>query len=110
MAHPDDPFFRVYTAAERAEAASSADPLCYYAERFAAKEAVFKALGLDGDHARLNEIETLRGTFGRPEVHLYGAIQEHALRAGITTVHISLSGDAPFVIACAVAECTPPIR
>ena len=107
MAHPDDPFFRVYTAAERAEAAASADPLYYYAERFAAKEAVFKALGLDGDHARLNEIETLHGACGRPEVHLYGAIREHALHAGVTAVHISLSGDAPFVIACAVSERTP---
>ena len=41
----NDPFFQVYTPAERAEAEAAAEPLLYYAERFAAKEAVFKAHG-----------------------------------------------------------------
>lgn len=104
MDTPNDPFFRVYTAAEREEAASSPDPLCYYAGRFAAKEAVFKALSLSGDRVRLSDIETLRGDHGQLVVTLYGDLQAHAAAQSITAVHLSLSNDPPYVIAYAVCE------
>lgn len=104
MNTPDDPFFRVYTAAERAEAAASPDPLCYYAGRFAAKEAVFKALSLSGDRVRLSDIETLRGAYGQPVVTLHGTLKAHAEAQNITAVHLSLSNDPPYVVAYAVCE------
>lgn len=100
----DDPFFRVYTAAEREEAAASPDPLCYYAGRFAAKEAVFKALSLSGDRVRLSDIETLRGAYGQPVVTLHGDLKTHAAAQSITAIHLSLSNDPPYVIAYAVCE------
>lgn len=104
MTHPDDPFFRVYTAAEREEAAASDEPLLYYAGRFAAKEAVFKALRMAGDHVRLDEIETLHGRYGEPCVILHGRLKAYAESEGIRRIHLSLSNDTPFVIAYAVSE------
>lgn len=104
MNTPDDPFFRVYTAAERTEALAAPDPLCYYAGRFAAKEAVFKALSLSGDRVRLSDIETLRGAYGQPTVTLHGELKRHAAAQSITAIHLSLSNDPPYVIAYAVCE------
>lgn len=102
---PEDPFFeRTYTPAERAAARASADPLRYYAERFAAKEAVFKALGISGEGVRLNQIETLNDKTGAPQVRLYGALEERGRRLGIVSIHISLSHEPPFVAAFAVCE------
>lgn len=100
----DDPFFRVYTPAERAEAKMVESKILYYAGRFAAKEAVFKSLGMDGDRARLNEIETLRGEFGQPLVTLHGALADLAREKGISSVHLSLSNEPPYVIAYAISE------
>lgn len=99
-----DPFFRVYTPAERAEAERAEDTALYYAGRFAAKEAVFKSLGMDGDRARLNEIETLHGEYGQPLVTLHGALADFARSKGIATVHLSLSNEPPYVIAYAISE------
>lgn len=100
----DDPFFRVYTPAERSEAAQAENRVLYYAGRFAAKEAVFKSLGMDGDRVRLNEIETLRGEFGQPLVTLHGSLADFARNQGISSVHLSLSNEPPYVIAYAISE------
>ena len=53
-----DPFVRkIYTPAEIELIESRPLPLYSYATRFAGKEAVFKALNLNGNAIRLNEIE-----------------------------------------------------
>ncbi len=100
----NDPFFQVYTPAERAEAEAAAAPLLYYAERFAAKEAVFKALRMDSAHVRLNEIETLHGKYGEPYVALHGWLKQYAEENGVGRIHISISNDTPIVVAYAVCE------
>lgn len=104
MCHPNDPFFKVYTPKEREEAALSPSPLRYYAQRFAAKEAVFKSLRMDGDHVRLSDIETLRGPYGEPVASLSGDLAQYAQTHGIRRIHLSLSNDDPWVIAYAVSE------
>ena len=102
---PDDPFLRrSYTEAERAEAAAREDPVRWYCTRFAGKEAVFKALRMDPAGARLNEIEILSDGFGAPHVTLHGGMRAFALRAGITSVHLSLSWETDYAVAFAVAE------
>lgn len=101
----NDPFFqKIYTDAERRLAETSTDPLRFYAERFAAKEAVFKALGLHGNEIRLNEIETLNSAWGAPKVTLYGALERWRLSMGISDIHISLSNDPPYSVAYVICE------
>lgn len=102
---PLDPFItKVYTRAEQAQALATPDPRRYYAERFAAKEALFKALRISGEEVRLNEIETLNDETGAPFIRLYGALERKARKLGITAVHVSLSNDSPYSMAFVVCE------
>lgn len=102
---PEDPFLRkTFTEGEREAAAQAPVPLRWYAERFAAKEAVFKALQISGEGVRLNEIETLNDENGIPRVTLYGALRERAEQLGICRIHISLSNEDPISVAYAVCE------
>ncbi len=105
----DDPFIRrAYTEAERAEAASRSDPCRWYCTRFSGKEAVFKALRMDPDRARLNEIEILSDSFGAPHVRLLGSMTAFAAAAGVTAIHLSLSWETDYAVAFAVAERKDP--
>jgi holo-[acyl-carrier protein] synthase len=90
---------RTFTAREREEARRRPDPILYLASRFAGKEAVFKALGLAGDHVRLDEIEILNDAIGRPTVTLHGELKRHA---GEATVDLSLSSETEYCLAFAV--------
>ena len=100
-----DPFItKVYTKAEQAEALASQDPRRYYAERFAAKEALFKALRISGEGVRLNEIETLSDEHGAPFIRLCGALEQRARELGIAAIHVSLSNDPPYSTAFVVCE------
>lgn len=101
----DDAFIkRVYTLKEQQQAQQRPDPLAYYAARFSAKEAVFKCLGLDGNRAKLNEIEILGTDVGAPVVTLYGDVLESARTKGIKNVTISLSYEDEYVLAFALAQ------
>ena len=101
----DDPFFvKTFTDSERSAALRRRDPIRYFAKRFAAKEAVFKALNGRPDAFRFNEIETLNDERGQPYVVLYGETRKFQELAGIGHIHISLSDDGGFVIAYAVCE------
>lgn len=101
-----DPFVRkIYTAAEIELINSRPIPLYSYATRFAGKEAVFKALNLNGNAIRLNEIEILENENGQPQVTLYANAEKYAKEKGITSVMISLSYDTDYAIAYAAANC-----
>lgn len=89
---------RVFTAAERDYAAARARPARHLAARFAAKEAVVKALGLSGGFG-LREIEVDAGE--PPTVRLSGGAADagHGLN-----VRVSLTHSRDFAAAIAVAE------
>jgi holo-[acyl-carrier protein] synthase len=89
---------RVFSEAERAYAAGRRRPGRHLAGRFAAKEAVVKALGL-GDGFGLRDIEVLAGE--PPRVRLSGRA---AKAAGGTSVEISLTHSRDFAAAVAIAE------
>jgi holo-[acyl-carrier protein] synthase len=89
---------RVFTAAEREYAAARARPGRHLAARFAAKEAVVKALGLSGGFG-LREIEVLAGE--PPSVRLAGRA---AAAAGDRRVEISLTHSRDNAAAVAIAE------
>jgi len=101
----DDPFFRkAYTEKEYDEGMRRADPITYFTERFAAKEAVFKALNISSAEFRFDDIETLNNDSGKPYVVLYGHTKKRFDELGIKNLHISLSSDGGYVAAFAVSE------
>jgi holo-[acyl-carrier protein] synthase len=89
---------RVFTPAEREYAAARARPGRHLAARFAAKEAVVKALGLTGGFG-LREIEVVAGE--PPTVKLSGAAAEAA--AG-SEVGVSLTHSRDFAAAVAIVD------
>lgn len=78
-------------------------PLPSLAARFAAKEALAKALGAPKGLAWHDAVVATDET-GRPSLALSGTVAEAAARAGVVNVHVSLSHDAGSAIAMVVAE------
>ena len=95
---------KTYTVNESEQANSRPDPVMYYSTRFAGKEAVFKAIGIDSDGVRLTDIEILNADNGQPKVKLSGRIHDLAVERGIVNIQISLSYDTDYAIAFAVAQ------
>ncbi|RGA04766.1 holo-ACP synthase [Microbispora triticiradicis] len=73
------------------------------AARFAAKEAVAKALGGPPGLGHL-DAEVVRGAHGRPEVRLTGRAAEVARGLGVRRWHVSLSHDGGMAVAYVIAE------
>lgn len=71
------------------------------AARFAAKEAVVKALGTGIGTVRWKDIEILKDAKGKPIVNLYGKAKEKFYEKGFKCIEISLSHTKDY--ACAVA-------
>jgi holo-[acyl-carrier protein] synthase len=75
------------------------------AGRFAAKEAVMKALGTGWrGGVEFRNIEVLNEPGGRPYVVLHGGAAEKAAALGITHWHISITHSEGVAVASAVAE------
>jgi holo-[acyl-carrier protein] synthase len=97
----DDAFFRrTFTEAERTEALQRRDPLAHFAGRFAAKEAIFKALRANSNAAHLSHIEILAQPEGYLTATLLGAAA--ALLDPGAIIHVSISHETDCVIAFAV--------
>lgn len=73
------------------------------AGRFAAKEAVAKALGCGIGPVGWKEIEVLRGPQGEPMLELHGAAQQMASQLKLDTWSISISHTRTHAVAVAVA-------
>jgi holo-[acyl-carrier protein] synthase len=91
---------RCFTEAERAYCDAKPNPPQHYAGRFAAKEAVGKALG-SGVHFTWREIE-LRGR-PKPGVHLTGRTAAWAEKVGVTQIELSMTHSRELAAAVAVA-------
>jgi holo-[acyl-carrier protein] synthase len=89
---------RVFTVGEREYAAARARPARHLAARFAAKEAVVKALGLSSGFG-LSEIEVLAGE--PPTVELSGRA---AAAAGDARLDVSLTHSRDFAAAVAILD------
>lgn len=95
---------RWFAPAEVDYCLSKGEPARHAAARFAAKEATLKALGLtDSGPTIWREIEVVRDAAGRPGLLLHGAARAGASRAGAHAVQISLSHDAEYATASAIA-------
>ncbi|MGI8534981.1 MAG: holo-ACP synthase [Mycobacteriales bacterium] len=95
---------RLFTAGERVTTdqgiARRSESL---AARFAAKEAVAKALGAPGG-LRWRDAEVVSDPSGRPRLLLHGGVAEEAAAQGITAWHLSLSHDGGVATAVVIAE------
>ena len=95
---------KVYSAAERAYCDSHAHPEVHYATRFAAKEAVLKALGTGfSEGIGWLDVEVRRTSKGRPYVVLTGRAREVAREQGVREIPLSLSYTHTDAVACAMA-------
>ncbi|TFB65766.1 MULTISPECIES: holo-ACP synthase [Cryobacterium] len=73
------------------------------AARFAAKEALIKALG-DSAGATWQEMEIVNDPHGNPEFRLSGAALAALTDRGISRVHVTMTHDAGVACAFVVAE------
>jgi holo-[acyl-carrier protein] synthase len=94
---------RLFSAEERAYCEKRSRPAVHYALRFAAKEAVLKALGTGFRGMRFTDVEVVRETSGRPVPRLSGRAAERAEELGVVEMHLSLSFTHSTAVASAVA-------
>ena len=94
-------FDRIYTAREIAYCRGRAPQL---ASRFAAKEAVMKALGTGIRGVRWRDIEVVRERGRAPVIELHGTAMARAERIGLDHLALSLSHSEEFAIASVVGE------
>ncbi len=97
--HGDRFLNRIFTPFELAEVLDNSASL---AVRFAAKEAVAKALGTGIGVVCWRDIEIRRGPERQPELHLHGAAAQMAEQLGLVHWSISLSHTQNIAIAMAV--------
>jgi len=96
---------RVFTTAEQAASARrGAGAVAYLAKRWAAKEAVSKALGVGFSGFTYTEIEVVNLPSGAPSVELSGELAGWAHELGVLRWHLSLSDTSEMAFATALAE------
>jgi holo-[acyl-carrier protein] synthase len=93
---------RLFTDEEIAVCQRNADPIFSYAGRFAAKEALAKALGTGiGSELSWKDMEILNNARGRPIVRWHIDVKA---RYGVQTTHLSISHSHTIAMAYAILE------
>jgi len=92
---------RIYTDREIEHCQGSVSSL---AVRFAAKEAVMKALGTGNIGVSWHDIETLPNENDVPRLHLDGGAKAKAAEMGVEALIISLSHSGGYAIASVIGE------
>lgn len=104
---------RNFTEAEIAYCKSAADPAASFAGRWAAKEAVVKALSSiapdsrslwAGGHASLVDIEVVANPSGAPQIRLHGHPEQVSQMLAVNDLSVSISHTAEVAIANAIAR------
>lgn len=99
---------RMYTPDEQTQALAAARPDLSLAKRFAAKEAVAKALGTGVRGFFFTDIEVVSGQLGKPHVVLHAGaadVLRNLVPEGLTGhIHLSLSDEDPYATAYAIIE------
>ena len=92
---------RIYTEGEITYSRGRAPQL---AARFAAKEAVMKALGTGIRGVRWRDIEVVRRRGRAPSIKLHGTALARAERMGIDNLALAISHSESYAVAFVVAE------
>ncbi|MGH8994992.1 MAG: holo-ACP synthase [Acidimicrobiales bacterium] len=100
---------RVFTERERADSEERADPAQHLAARFAAKEAVMKALGTGIGGFALRDVEVVRTRAagagrGAPVLRLTEGAAALAASRGVARWHVSLTHTDELAFAMVLAE------
>ena len=96
---------RLFTKGERRYCEDKWNRVAHYAARFAAKEAVLKALGTGWSGGiRWTDIEVVHADGGRAEARLSGMARGAARRLKVRTIHINITHTDRYAAAVAVAE------
>jgi holo-[acyl-carrier protein] synthase len=88
---------RLFTIAERQR------PIASQAARFAAKEALAKALGAPGG-LHWHDAEVVTTEDGRPWLQVSGTVAKRCAALSVETIHLSISHDAGIASAVVVLE------
>ncbi len=98
---------KIYTEEEIKYCGGKANQLVKYicyAQKFAAKEAVAKALGVGfGLSISFNEIEIKNLSSGKPVVLLYGKANDFCKKNRISLIELTVSGTKNYAVAFAIA-------
>lgn len=94
---------RVYTERERKYCFGKRNPYLSLAVRFAAKEALIKAVGREFP-VSFRDVEITNNPSGRPFINARGALKDNFDRNGIHSAHLSLSHEREYGVACVVLE------
>lgn len=95
---------RVFTDEEIAALADREDPTPSYAARFAAREAVMKALGVGLGAFDLRDVSVERTSSGEPRLILRGRAEQLARERGINKWFLSLTHTESVAMAMVAAE------
>ena len=102
---------RWFTAREISYCSGKAVPSRHFAARFAAKEAVAKALPMAWDGPLpWRFIEIVNDPRGAPSVSLSGALRDAATRAGVSEIRVSLSHCDEYAVAFALVAVAGAVR
>ena len=108
--HGDHFIRHVFRDDEQSEVPEGGARYAFYAGRWAAKEAVSKALGTGiGERCNWTDIRIRRGHGGKPRIELSGRGRRTADEMGIATLHITISHEGNIACAAAVAEGEAPL-
>jgi holo-[acyl-carrier protein] synthase len=95
---------RVFTKEEIASLADREDPTPSYAARFAAREAVMKALGVGLGAFDLHDVSVERASSGEPRLILRGRAEQLARERGVNKWFLSLTHTESVAMAMVAAE------
>jgi holo-[acyl-carrier protein] synthase len=97
--------FRLFTPDEQQYCNRHRDPVPHFAARFAAKEAVFKALGTGwAKGVTWLDVEVQKEGQEAPRIVLHGEAQRLCAARGVRNAHISLSHSDHWVVAMVILE------
>ncbi len=97
---------KLFTDAEQRSASGRPRHVESLAARFAAKEALAKALGAPGGLA-WNDAEVHADRNGDPRLEISGTVAARATALGVTRLHLSISHDGGIASAVVIAESEP---
>ena len=96
---------RIFTADERSEASTRKNPIEYYAGRWAAKEAVSKALHCGiGKNCSWQDINIQNTQEGNPKLFLVGSAIKKANEINASNFHVSISHEREYACATVILE------
>ena len=103
--HGDSFVEKIFTANEKKESEKRKDPAQYFAGRWAAKEALSKALGCGfGAQCGWKDITILNEDNGKPELTLSGTALRTSQKLGVNSIHLSISHEKHYACASVVIE------